>query len=187
MKICKLFIVLTAFLLGVMGMQPVAQAALSNGGYTTAYMDPVSLYLFDLNGDGQAMLSANTISVGPALAPTLKYSVNGSKFSDFDTSALINFNGSKVAQISLLVSPNDSMHSIASGDVTFQNYDAANGAATGHDLFHALYVQWDNSPLAVTFASTDERFSSSAPIPASVLLLFTGLVGVVGFRRRMMR
>ena len=181
-----IFIAMTAFLVGVLGMQPAAQASLaeiSNGDNYTTHMDDVSFYLFDFDNDGHATLNANTISVDTA---ALEYSLDGNIFNSFTDPVSIDFGGSEAQQFFLRLLPSGYESYLDSGNVTFMNYNEAKSQVAGHELFQALYVQWDSSPFAITMAVGDDPVTSSAPIPASALLLFTGLMGLVGFRRRMM-
>jgi hypothetical protein len=63
--------------------------------------------------------------------------------------------------------------------------DGDNSNEAGPDLFQALYVVWDLNPYStVTFCSANDPVTPNAPIPASALMLFTGLIGIIGFRRR---
>jgi hypothetical protein len=170
-------------------MQPVAQAALalSNGASLTFdSMDPVSFYLYDLDGNGSATLSAGTVSVGGNPVPDLEYSTDGTYFSTLTTSTTVNYaEGANLAQVFFRLNPtNGNASSTEKGDVTFQNYNIVESAAENLDLFHALYVDWDSGQFTVTFTSSDDRFSP-VPIPASALLLVSGLIGLVGFRRQM--
>lgn len=133
MKTCKAFIITVTYILVAMGMPTSIQAALSgvaDGWNSTTSMDPVSVYLHDLDNSRDH-------------------------------------------------------HLFSAGDVTFQIYDEADSNEAGLDLFQALYVVWDLNPYStVAFCSANDPATPNAPIPASALMLFTGLIGIIGFRRR---
>lgn len=189
MKSCKVIILMAAFWVGVAGMQPAAHAMLtgfSAGANYVTDMKPVSFYLYDLDGNDKATLSADTISAGAAdNRPSLEYSLDGIKFDALNSHAAIEFGGDDFMQIFFRLAPTNGGHDVDAGRVTFQNYDLTNSNTAGHDLFQALYVEWDWSPFTITISSADDPSSPSVPIPASVLLLFTGLAGLIGFRRRL--
>jgi hypothetical protein len=189
MKTYKVIISMAAFLVGVVGMQPAAQAMLTGitaGANYATEMDPVSFYLYDLDGNDRATLSADTISASAAAKqPSLHYSLDGTKFDAFSSHATIEFGGEDFVPIFFRLAPTNGGHEVDAGRVTFQNYDLTNSNAIGHDLFQALYIEWDRSPFTITISSADDPSSPSVPIPASVILLFTGLAGLIGFRRRL--
>jgi hypothetical protein len=195
MKIHKAFITMVTFMLVAVGILPSAQAALSgiaNGWNYTTSMDPVGIHLYDLNSSHDAILNANTISFPKPsirLAPTLEYSINDGDWEDFSGPLSIHYDQCDPVQISLRFHPRGNYNShqlFSADDVTLQTYDKTKSNEAGLDLFQALYVVWDiNNYSAVTFFSANDPVSPNAPIPASALLLFTGLIGIIGFRRRM--
>jgi hypothetical protein len=187
MKTNKIIIVITAFICVALGTMPVAQAALSSGeNLTVSAMDPVGFYLYDLNGDDTATLNASTFSVGQNPDYNLEFSTDGTSYSVLNTYTTISYgSGSELAQVYFRLVPiNGNASPIKTGDVTFQNHNFGESNAAGLDLYHAFSVGWDSGQFTVTFSSSDDRFSP-VPIPASVLLLGTGLIGLIGFRRQM--
>jgi hypothetical protein len=207
MKTNNAIFVMMVFLLSVMGMQPAAQAALCtgtmhnygrgyshahdtmvNGGNNTISMDAVSFHLYDLDGCKNATISSDTLtfpSQSDAYAPSVEYNVNNTGWNVFTGPLSIDYGNADSMQISFRLDPySNNNEFIYAGSVAFQNYDAVNSEAAGRDLFQALYVQRCKNPI-ITISSADDPVSSSVPIPASALLLFTGLAGLIGFRRRM--
>jgi hypothetical protein len=190
MKSSRLFVIFAAMVVVVVGMVPAAQAALSglgDGQDLTVVQDPVHFWLFDVDGNPShnVTLSANTLSVSSS-SITLQYSYTGAAndFSDFDSPITVDTGSDNVQQIFFrldIPGPNYA----TGGDVTFQNYDLNTSENMGIDLFNNLYLVWDtgNFTITITSASGNGRFSN-VPIPASALLLFTGLIGLIGFRRR---
>lgn len=211
MKIYNVLIIMVVFLLSIMGLQPAAQAALcrgsvhhhghngrglahvndtiAKGGNKTISMDAVNFYLYDLDGSKNATISADTLTFPPQInggTTPLEYNVNGTGWNDFTGPLSLEYGNAEMMQISFRLDPDSNNDQfVYAGNVTFQNYDAANSEAAGRDLFQALYVQWYRNPFTLTISSADDPVSSSVPIPASALLLFTGLAGLIGFRRRM--
>jgi hypothetical protein len=178
--------------LGVLSNAQEAHSSISNGGNYTTSMDPVSFYLYDLDNSHDAVLSADTLSFfTPANGspPVLEYNINGSGWEGFSGPLSIPYGKADSVQISLRLYPMDDRYdnqSLTAGDITFQNYDAAKSDEVGLDLFQALYVVWDmNTHSTVTFGSANDPVTPNAPIPASALLLFTGLIGIIGFRRQL--
>ena len=194
MKSRKTLKIVVALLLVATGVAPAAQAALtgiSNGGIKSTTTDQVNFYLYDLDKSRNATLSADTLSflLPPNRpAPSLEYRINNSGWEGFNGPLSIDYGNTDLVKISFRLDPNennDNIRSFPTGDVTFQGYDAANSNDAGLELFHALYVVWDfHHHAAVTFSSSDDPVTPNAPIPATALLLFTGLIGIIGFRRR---
>lgn len=182
MKNYKVFIFVAVFLSAAIGMQSAAHASLclpENGENFTSDLNPVSLLLFDLDHSGQATLSTSTVSFSGS---SLEYSTDGSTWNTFNAPATIDFGDSNTAQILLRL--NSGSNFDQDGQITYLNYDAAASTSNAMDLYHSFFVMWDTEPVDITIGSTDDRFAAT-PIPASALLLFTGLIGLVSFRRRM--
>jgi hypothetical protein len=155
-------------------------------------MDPVSFYLYDLDNSHDAILSADTLSFFPPAIGSpqaaLEYNINNGDWESFSGPLSIEYGDADYVQIALRLQPIDDRNDnqfLTGGDIIFQNYDEANSKA-GLDLFQALFVVWDmNHHPTVTFSSANDPVTPHAPIPASALLLFTGLIGIIGFRRRL--
>jgi hypothetical protein len=146
------------------------------------------MYLCDMVPTGQATACNKNISSSCApIGPSMKYTPFGSAHGSFGRPATINFSEPEIAQIYLRMVPNYYAHEVDAGDITFQNYDLTHSTAVGNDLFQDLYIHWVvGLPSSITISQTEDLSSSNAPVPASALLLFTGLIGLIGFRRRMM-
>lgn len=191
MKSCKVFIVIAAFLLNFMGMPLAAQAMLTgsaNGGSFTTYIDPVSYHLCDMNGTDQATPGADAISfISAASQPVMECSKDGTAFGAFDTPAAINFGGTDMDRISFCIVPDNDEQALDAGYVPFRNYGLTSSTALADDLFQVLYYQCvGGGSTSTTINSADDLANPGAPIPASALMLFTGLIGLIGFRRRLM-
>lgn len=191
MKTFKVYIIMVTYLLGVATMLPAAHAMLSSlpdgGGYTNS-IDPFNMYLCDMDPTGEATACNKNISshFGPT-APSMKYNPFGSARGSFGGPATIYFSEPEIAQFFLRMDPNYFAHEVDADDITFQDYDLTHSTAVGHDLFQNLYIHGVvGHPTSITISQTEDLSSSNAPVPASALLLFTGLIGLIGFRRRMM-
>lgn len=194
MKTFKVSIIMVTFLLGLATMQSVAYAMLTSlpddGSYSNS-IDPFNMYLCDMDPTGQATACNKNISSSSAPIGTSmkfkKYNPFGSAHGSLGRPATINFSEPEIAQIYLGMVPNYYAHEINAGDITFQNYDLTHSTAVGNDLFRDLYIHWVvGLPSSITISQTEDLSSCNAPVPASALLLFTGLIGIIGFRRRMM-
>jgi hypothetical protein len=208
MKISNTIFAMMAFLLSVMGLQPVAQAALCRGtmhhhgpGYSHAHdnkinsenntfsMNADSFYHYDPDVSRNATISSDTLTFPPqsdAYTPSVMGNVNNTGWHGFTGPLSLDYGNAESMQISFSLDPYSSNNEfVYAGSVAFQNNDAANLEAAGRDLFQALYAQCYRGPFSITISSSDDPVSSSVPIPASALLLFTGLAGLIGFRRRM--
>lgn len=191
MKTFKVYIIMVTCLLSVSTMQPAAHAMLTSlpdgGGYTNS-IDHFNKYLCDMDPTGEATAFNKNISshFGP-IVPSIKYKPMGSARGSFGEPASINFPETEIARFFLRMVPDYFGHEVDAGDITFQDFDLTHSTAVGHDLFQGFYIHWVMGlPTSITISQTEDLPSSNAPVPASALLLFTGLIGLIGFRRRMM-
>lgn len=151
-------------------------------------MDPVSFYIYDLDNNGETTIDTKPFvhqSKCVNCGPSVEYNINGSSWNVLSGPLNIDFEGADVLQISLRLDPNTCFGDqyIYGGAVTFMNSSETNGS----DLYQNLYVRWNSKyPLLPTMisSSASDAVSSNVPIPASALLLFSGLAGLIGFRRR---
>jgi hypothetical protein len=146
-----------------------------------------------LDGSGDATLNADTLTFAlqpNGSAPSLEYNINGTGWSDFTGPLSFDYEdygNADMAQIAFRLDPNiNNSPLVTGGNVTFQTYDLDNSNVVGEDLFQALFVTWGAyNPSSITYCSASDPVGPHAPIPASALLLFSGLIGLIGFRRRM--
>ena len=193
MRVSKVLIVLAAFLLGIAGMQPAAWAMLTgiaDGGSRMTAVVPVGIYLYDPNGFDQAAPNddTNPFRMRTCLS-ALEYSADSIVFRASDTPVSIDSGISDSSQIFSRMVPDD-WHQIDpayADDVTYREYDLINSPAACDDPFRIPFDLWVSvEPTFIAIGPTEDMVKSSTPVPASALMLITGLVGLIGFRRRMM-
>jgi hypothetical protein len=191
MKTLKVYIIMVTCLLSVATKQPAAHAMLTSlpdgGGFSNS-ITPFNKYLCNMDPTGEATACNKNISshFGP-IEPSMKYNPMGSARSSFGELATINFPETEIARFFLRMVPDYYAYEVDAGDITFQDCDLTHSTAVGHDLFQGFYIHWVMGlPTSITISQTEDLPSSNAPVPASALLLFTGLIGLIGFRRRMM-
>jgi hypothetical protein len=191
MRFSKVFVFLAAILLSVLGIQTAARAMLTgtaNGGSPVTSPDPAGFYLNDLKGFDQAAPgNVTTSSRLMTRLSTIEYSAESSVFHTADTPASINSGDTDISSFFSRRVLNNSWDLIDAEDVIFHNYDLANWPAGGGDPFRIFFAQWIAvEPAFIALGATEDMVKPSTPVPASALMLITGLVGLIGFRRRMM-
>jgi hypothetical protein len=166
MKKINVALVLIAAIVAVAGMQATAHAAL------------ITFLVHDVNGDESAIIEADTFGTNK----TLEYSTDNANWDAFSGTGPIvtkSFftpaNGSQ--QVWLRLSQGNSTDT--DGTMSFLG-------SNDSGLYSSVIVQWTSGGGGqFTFAAPNNGdLISAVPIPASALLLFSGLIGLVGFHRR---
>lgn len=191
MKTFKVSIVMVAFLLVVTAMQPVAHAmvtSMPHGGSYTGCLESFNSCLCDMGPSDAANTGIDIFSLSSApVIPVMESVPDRPARHSFDAQATIIFSNSEIARIFLRMIPNYCSLEIGADDITFPNSDLTHSITIGRDLFQSLHTHFvDGQPTSITISSTEDLDGSNTPVPASALLLFTGLIGLIGFRRRMM-
>ena len=140
----------------------------------TTFMDPVGFYLVDNNGDGSVAI--NLTAQWPS-SLNLDWSYDGTNWNDWST-PYISFSTSDSDYTGMLyLSINGG--SDTDGDVTFD------GAEENTDMYYSIYVQWTNgAKMNFMTVQPDDAVSPIVPLPAAIIFLSSGLVGLVAVKRR---
>ena len=151
-------------------------------------LDSFNSYFRDMSPSGAAYADIDIFSLGSTpVIPVVESAPDGPARGFADTRAAIIFSSSEIARIFLHMVPNHFAQENDAGDITFPKYDLTHSITVGHYLFQSLHANWvDGQSTSIPLNSTEDPDSSITPVPASALLLFTGLIGLFGFRRRMM-
>ena len=183
----KLFIALIAVTLMV-GMTTGAVAALSTGNsntYTLTSVSTVSFYLVDWGSfDNTVTLTATNI-LGGALTG-LQYSLDNISWSNFTEgkTQIFKIDPSTHTELVYLRLLTDT----SADRMTFQSYSANSGTSTSPeylDLYTGLKIKFDSiTTHAALLTNSGSDKLAAVPVPAAVWLFATGLVGLVGIRRR---
>jgi len=173
-NIMKKNLIIGAMVLGLLTLAGSAKA-----DYTINNMDPVHLYLFDMNKDKEVTLTGSFKSWPPGHhGSTLEYSTDNSNWQEWDISS---------SHSSLTIKTNSSpaiiyfmVNNDQDADVTFR------GPGDPYPYYKTAYILWSTKPkFNFSITATNKDRMSYAPLPTSALLLGSGLLGLtLVYRRR---
>ncbi len=144
------------------------------------YMNPVTFYVVDDDtgsNDDSVTLNFSYVSWGSV---TLQYSLDNSNWSNVGTS--VSVAASNWQQVWLRLDLGSGFYD-TDGDVTLLGLEQNSG------LYNAVQVAWGGAPgqndlnISIGVANDDDNIGA-VPIPGAVWLLGSGLLGLVGIRRR---
>ncbi len=151
-----------------------------------AYMDPVTFYVVDDDSgsnDDSVTLSFNYTSWQPGAQ--LQISTDITDLNSWaNAGASVTIAASNWQQVWLRVT--GGMINDTDGDVVFSGLEANSG------LYNAVQVVWAHYTLpggstfdinVSTIVANDDDNVGAVPVPPSAIMLFTGLLGLVGVRR----
>jgi len=175
-NIMKKNLIIGAMVLGLLTLAGSAKA-----DYTINNMDPVHLYLFDMDKDKNVTLTGSFISWPPG--SILEYSPDNSNSNwrewNISNSLLTIKTNSSPAIIYFRV--NNSGTYDQDADVTFS------GPGDPYPYYQTAYILWSTDPkfnFSIATATNYDRLSY-VPLPTSALLLGSGLLGLtLVYRRR---
>jgi hypothetical protein len=139
-----------------------------------AMVDPVSFWVYDGNHDKQISLSVQNIPLTQGV--TLQYGTNNITWQEYNPSKQLIIVGSEKCQIFFRLLT-DSFSPITKGNLTFS------GQIDDSNFFRAASIVWGNN-LDFTFTATGNDKFSSVPVPPSLYLFASALIGMVYFQRR---
>jgi len=159
-------------------------------GASAGYMSSVNFYALDditepINGDGSVTITASTVTftangiVAAALTDMkLKYKYGLTLWLDAGSEFAVSTPLGGMTQVYLaLFDLNDNLLTTA-GVLDLMGDEFGTGEYNGYS------VVWDNNVTMTFGVASDDDNLSAVPIPAAVWLLGSGLLGLVGIRRR---
>ena len=173
-------------IIGAMVLGLLTLAGSAKADYTINNMDPVHLYLFDMNKDKKVTLTGSFISwssgsTSSGSTSTLEYSPDNSNWYEwYISNSLLPINTNSSPAI-IYFRVNNSGTYDQNADVTFC------GPGNPYPYYQTAYILWSTNPkfnFSIATATNDDRLSY-VPLPTSALLLGSGLLGLtLVYRRR---
>jgi hypothetical protein len=153
------------------------------GGASAAIVSPVQIYAVDTDGDGSVGLS--NINFQLANSQILQMCYDGTCYQLDDTVSHVTVNNFDANNLQLVGFQIVNTSGAVIRDSATLEFIGAPIVYNGIDVYSGVAINWEQGTSAtLTIADIGSGGVAAAPIPASVLLLGSGVIGLIAFRRR---